>query len=511
MVAIGVCVLVLMVSVSNACYYARSGMLPPSDEIHRHLTKASTYPVLPRPITTENNAFVTHDLQRSLKDLTGNDKSLLENLNGFASASQYPDDVCYWAFQALPPPRGSGPSILHPRRGFWDMSDGIYDQDIEWVQAYGQVAVARLHSRITAGGPVVGAMCAMGSRMAQRRCANGQQAKEKCVPAIENAAVQWPMAVSIWKVNHPELLSANTEWRASAATGHLPNIEWVAHTPGTSPGRPWNGTADMPGELMPPGMPQSPWPASEAAGWGSPKITKVVRCSDIPAHIAYNTEELFACDHLPNATSAISSVDEAYAVWRSLKGIWPPTKACADDQTALDSVLTQQLPIPQLVGSNCSVVYGALTQVPRPCHAFYHLILPEPTTPRYHLIAIFADPARLRLRQFGHPADVSPHVLQRVRRPAHPGRASRAAGAEPPSGPRVHCLQSRLRCCEGWWGRGVCGLAGVMGVSRVRSTESCILPGRVGRMGARARARDTKPMRRTGSNAAGLAVLVNTQ
>ena len=137
------------------------------------------------------------DLQRPLEALSGNDKPLLENLGDFAAKTK--EDLCYWAFQGLPPPR-DGPTALHPTRGYWDVSDGHHDQDIEWVQALGEVAVARLHSRITKDGPVVGAMCAMGAQLTKRRCDNGRSAPEKCIPAITNASIQWPMAVSMWKV-----------------------------------------------------------------------------------------------------------------------------------------------------------------------------------------------------------------------------------------------------------------------------------------------------------------------
>ena len=202
--------LLLFASRASACGYASSGLPPPLDDIHRHLVDGFTYTVLPRPVSTANNAFVQADLQQPLELLTGNDMSLLENLDDFASKTG--DDLCYWAFQALPPPRG-GPTFWHPRRGYWDVSDGHNDQDIEWVQAYAEVAVARLHSRIEKGGPVVGAMCTMGAVIVKRRCENGRSRKEKCIPAITNATIQWPMAVSIWKVGHPELEAAVQDWR----------------------------------------------------------------------------------------------------------------------------------------------------------------------------------------------------------------------------------------------------------------------------------------------------------
>eukprot|EP00658_Telonema_sp_P-2_P068708 TRINITY_DN57678_c0_g1_i1.p2 TRINITY_DN57678_c0_g1~~TRINITY_DN57678_c0_g1_i1.p2 ORF type:complete len:117 (-),score=31.00 TRINITY_DN57678_c0_g1_i1:21-371(-) len=58
-------------------------MALPHDEVHRHLSQGSTYPVLPGPIITANNAFVQHDLLNPLEGLTGNSKSLLENLGDY--------------------------------------------------------------------------------------------------------------------------------------------------------------------------------------------------------------------------------------------------------------------------------------------------------------------------------------------------------------------------------------------------------------------------------------------
>eukprot|EP00756_Hemistasia_phaeocysticola_P045870 Hpha_TRINITY_DN1962_c0_g1::TRINITY_DN1962_c0_g1_i1::g.30911::m.30911 len=350
--AFALCLLYLQ---AEGCAFARSGLPLPDDAFHRGLSKDNTYPVLPRPVTTQNNAFVQNDLQAPIEEVSGNNKTLLQNLNEFANGS---DEYCYWAWQALPPPRG-GPTILAPKRGYWDVSDGHNDQDIEWVQAYGEVAVARLHSRIEKNGPVVGAICSMGSVIAKRRCDNGASNVSKCIPAITNGAIQWPMAVSMWKVGHPDLAAANTDWRASSSTGHKPNIEWVAHTPGTSRARKWAGEMPNPGEISPASMPQSPFPTSKAVGWGSPKIAKVVKCADIPEKFRYHVDVNYYCDHMPSPTSSVSTVDEAYAVWTNLVGLWPPVKPCEDDQAGLDKLLTM-LQIPTLVGQNCSVVYPVL-------------------------------------------------------------------------------------------------------------------------------------------------------
>ena len=345
----------------SACGFAETSGL----RVNVHLTRqGKTYTVLPGAVSTVNNAFVHPDLQQPIPNLSGNDKSLIENLRDFAAKTGN-NDLCYWTFQALPPPRG-GPSALHPKRGYWDVSDGHADQDIEWVQAYGEIAVSRLHSRIEKGGPVVGAMCSMGAHLARRRCENGKSAPWKCVPAVTNATIQWPMAVSIWKVGHPDLADAVQDWRASRTTGHYQNIDWVTHIPGTEAARPWSGPMPKPGELNPSSMPSGPtFPASQLPGWGSPKIAKVVQCADIPPQFVYNTEDLFYCEHLnatgPPGDAPASSVDIAYAAWKSLTGVWPPTKPCEDNLLALDQVL--QKVAPPLAGANCSVAFPALQQL----------------------------------------------------------------------------------------------------------------------------------------------------
>lgn len=350
-------VLCLLFGQVSGCGFAQSGLPLPNDAVHRHLSKDNTYPVLPRPVTTRNNAFMQNDLQGMIEELSGNSKSLLENLNEFANGS---GDYCYWAWQGLPPPRG-GPTVLAPKRGYWDVSDGHSDQDIEWVQAYAEVAVSRLHSMIEKDGPVVGAMCSLGSHLTKRRCDNGASNASKCIPAITDGTIQWPMAVSIWKIGHPDLVAANTNWRASSSF-HKPNIEWTMHTPGTSRALPWAGEMPKRGEVSPKSMPpQAPFPKSKVLGWGSPKIAKVVRCADIPEKFRYHVDENYYCEHMPSPTSSVSSVDEAYAAWTNLVSLWPPVKPCKDDQAGLDQFLTS-INIGALVGQNCSVVLPTLQQ-----------------------------------------------------------------------------------------------------------------------------------------------------
>jgi len=233
---------------SLACSFDRSdvaGMRDDDTGDFRRLLQFGKYPVLPKSVATENNAFVQNGLLRPLKDLSGNDKQLLRVLGDFAA--EQGEDLCYWAFQGLPPPRG-GPSPQHPFRKPWDVSDGHNDQDNEWVQAYGDIAATRLQAMVKKGGPVVAAGCAMGSYVMKRRCEVGTAEKWKCVPKIEEQAIGWPMALSIWKVGHPQLEEAITSWRSSA---HVPNINWVMHLPEITENdaHPWNASSLYKGML----------------------------------------------------------------------------------------------------------------------------------------------------------------------------------------------------------------------------------------------------------------------
>merc|ERR1711998_100824 len=88
----------------------------------------------------------------------------------------------------------------------------------------------------------------------------------------------------------------------------------------------------------------SDWPVSKMVGWGTgqPMLAKVVQCSDIPAKYMYS-EENFHCDHMTE-DPALSTADEGFAVWRSIEGVWPPTKACADDVEGAVALLQQNAP-----------------------------------------------------------------------------------------------------------------------------------------------------------------------
>lgn len=85
---------------------------PPSSCPERRGLGTGNVPSTSTSRRTENNAFVTDDLQRPLIALTGNNRSLITNLNEIA-ADAGRGGLCYWAFQGLPPPRGKGPTLVY--------------------------------------------------------------------------------------------------------------------------------------------------------------------------------------------------------------------------------------------------------------------------------------------------------------------------------------------------------------------------------------------------------------
>ena len=76
-------VLFLCAAGGSACGFAEKSGL----KINVHLTRqGKTYTVLPGAVSTVNNAFVHPDLQQPIPNLSGNDKSLIENLRDFADS-----------------------------------------------------------------------------------------------------------------------------------------------------------------------------------------------------------------------------------------------------------------------------------------------------------------------------------------------------------------------------------------------------------------------------------------
>lgn len=342
---------------TSACSFDISNGMRGDDNILRSLSEGS--PVLPSPVSLENNAFHTNGMFRSDKALTGNDKPLLDFLADFAAQEFNNEELCYWSYASLPPPP-VGPSAAEPSRGYWDVAGGYYDQDIEWVEAYGDVAGSRLQHLTRKDGPISLAMCTMGSEIISRRCNNGRGNKTKCIPPLLNQTLAWPAAIFIWRVGHPEAEAAVESWRGHADQ-HFPMINWATHASGTTEqsARPWTGAMPRAGEIGPSSMPRGPlWPISKDTYWGAPKIAKVVKCSDIPSKYLY-PEEPFICDHMPDASAHVSPVDEGYAVWKSLQSVFPPTKPCADDLDGLNRLLKQVAP-GLLPVANCSEAYPKL-------------------------------------------------------------------------------------------------------------------------------------------------------
>jgi len=178
------------IALVEACSFANSGAHPPDDITHRRLqiqkSESGWSGTLPDPVSTANNAILGSSLL-SPQHLTGN-TDLIDTLVDFAAKQK--EDICYWSFQALPPPIGSGPSLLHPFRHYWDIESGQWDQDLEWVWALGEVATSRLNSMRQPNGSVIGAMCHPGRDMAMRQCKNGQASGARCLPTFTTSELQ---------------------------------------------------------------------------------------------------------------------------------------------------------------------------------------------------------------------------------------------------------------------------------------------------------------------------------
>ena len=85
---------------------------------------------------------------------------------------------------------------------------------------FGQVAVARLHSLVEPGGPVVAAMCAGGHESAKRRCAAGQEGPTFCVDSIVNQSMTWPSPPN-------KLLHSRMGGGYPLHSGIVANSKWV--------------------------------------------------------------------------------------------------------------------------------------------------------------------------------------------------------------------------------------------------------------------------------------------
>merc|ERR1712151_632307 len=133
---------------------------------------------------------------------------------------------------------------------------------------------------------------------------------------------------------------------------------------GSQPTQPWNNGAPIPSpdEVNPQGIPHGPldWPSSKGKTWGAgdgeSMLAKVLPCSQVPSKFKYPTEQYY-CDHVSEGASA-TTADEAYAFWKTVKSVWPPTKECKDDVATLNKILGGQ-GSPTKFG-NCKDAFAAL-------------------------------------------------------------------------------------------------------------------------------------------------------
>jgi len=252
-----------------------------------------------------------------------------------AMANHYGEDMCYWAFQSLPPPawelqttpcgaiplssgEGGCPSFGDPAGTA--ATNATYDETLY----YGELANDRMNA-LLGNGVFEGGISVTGAIAARNLCARGMISGIRCDPLILNSAIEIAYAIMMIKFSPggQEVVDAVTSnvttWRDSWE-GHLPNLAWVSDDSSTGYG--WG----MYGELT----------------------FKVLRCSDVP--------DKFKTRGLPPdpIVDGASLADDALATWKSLPSLCPlsswDTVTCDDGDTR----------------PNCPACYGAIPPSPPP-------------------------------------------------------------------------------------------------------------------------------------------------
>lgn len=208
----------------------------------------------------------------------------LKNTAGFASsldslAAFYKEDLCYWAYQTLPPPQDME-----------TLSYNITDADTDTIFQLGTMANDRYHSLI-GNGVMAGGLSTSGTILTTNLCERGVLSGDRCDPKILNQEGPVPAAIQIIRIaagTAEEVVSNITAWRALPSL-HEPNIKWAS---------------------------------SDSGGWGySGELKfKVVRCSDIPESMLSGTKDLTA-DPLVDGESMH---DAMLHLWQGLDSLCPP-------------------------------------------------------------------------------------------------------------------------------------------------------------------------------------------
>lgn len=216
-------------------------------------------------------------------------------------AQHYKSDLCYWAFQTLPPPVGGENNISNadadsllrlgtcptPTPAFRGHTDLAYDPTV----ASGTLANKRFHA-LMGNGVMEGGISTSGNLVNQNLCARGVLKGLRCDERILNSTMPVPAAIQMIRIsqhNNSAAVNSNiTAWRTKASL-HLPNMNWAG-----------------------------------SSGWGDAggAFFKVLRCDDIPTLFRSGTKDRDADTLMDDGENFL---DATTRQWEKMESVCPPS------------------------------------------------------------------------------------------------------------------------------------------------------------------------------------------
>eukprot|EP00933_Yihiella_yeosuensis_P053690 TRINITY_DN51963_c0_g1_i1.p1 TRINITY_DN51963_c0_g1~~TRINITY_DN51963_c0_g1_i1.p1 ORF type:complete len:330 (-),score=59.57 TRINITY_DN51963_c0_g1_i1:139-1128(-) len=196
-------------------------------------------------------------------------------------------ELCYWSFQTLP-----GPQMRQASPTVTDADVDLWFQNVPSGEAsnFADMAVKRMQKLVQPGGPVVWTGCGVGRTLRNAMCQKGKAVSTTAggtlsdcsKDAVKNQELLTPTAIVIFKIKASE---ANKTWDLL--------MDWRSSSSGHA--------LQMQSKLV------------QVGGWGAGGqiISKLTRCSEIPARFKY--QNLGDCDQMGQSKLL---ADEAFAVWR---------------------------------------------------------------------------------------------------------------------------------------------------------------------------------------------------
>ena len=237
----------------------------------------------PTGTAVHNHCFETPGLHPCAESFHGllRTTGMIEALDSLATTT-HGEDLCYWAFQSLPPPRQS--------------ENNFTDEDAKSVLLYGTNASYRYHS-LMGNGVFEGGISTAGSLVNKRLCERGYLQGQRCDIRILKSNIVAPTAIQVFRVtsgNSKAIKREISAWRSQWSL-HAPNIAWV-YDPGPNGGHGW--------------------------GLSGALISKVVKCAEIPDKFREGTKTL-GPDPIFSASNSIKPLaDEAMEKWQSMLSLF---------------------------------------------------------------------------------------------------------------------------------------------------------------------------------------------